>query len=135
MPVSYEWRGSFENVEINELHAEAFETRVYSNDEWNWVDLVAKHSLGWIVARDGERLVGFVNVAWDGFTHAWVQDTMVANADRSRGIGTQLIEIVRSECQRAGCEWLHVDFVENLETFYFQSCGFMPTSAGLIRLR
>lgn len=135
MPVSYEWRGSFENVEINELHAEAFETRVYSDDEWNWVDLVAKHSLGWVVARDGERLVGFVNVPWDGFTHAWVQHTMVASTDRSRGIGTRLIEIVRSECQRAGCEWLHVDFDENLEKFYFQSCRFIPTSAGLIRLR
>jgi GNAT superfamily N-acetyltransferase len=134
MPVSYEWRGSFQNVEINGLRAEAFETRVYSNDEWNWVDLVAKHSLGWVVARDGGRLVGFVNVAWDGFTHAWVQDTMVANADRSRGIGTQLIEIVRAECQRAGCEWLHVDFDEHLEKFYFQSCGFTPTSAGIIRL-
>jgi tRNA(Met) C34 N-acetyltransferase TmcA len=60
---------------------------------------------------------------------------MVASTDRSRGIGTRLIEIVRSECQRAGCEWLHVDFDENLEKFYFQSCRFIPTSAGLIRLR
>ena len=59
---------------------------------------------------------------------------MVANADRSRGIGTQMIEIVRSECQRAGCEWLHVDFDEELAKFYFQSCGFTPSSAGLIQL-
>ena len=93
-----------------------------------------EHSFGWVVARDNGRLVGFVNAVWDGFTHAWIQDTMVAQADRSRGIGTHMIEIVRSECQRAGCEWLHVDFDEDLEKFYFQSCGFTPTSAGLIRL-
>ena len=80
------------------------------------------------------RLVGLVNVVWDGLTHVWIQDTMVANADRSRGIGTQMIEIVRTECQRAGCEWLHVDFDEELAKFYFQSCGFTPTSAGLIQL-
>jgi GNAT superfamily N-acetyltransferase len=134
VPVSYEWRGSFENGEVNALHAEAFETRVYSDGEWKWNDLLAKHSLGWVIARDGIRLVGLVNVAWDGFTHAWIQDTMVANEDRGRGIGTQMIEIVRSECQKAGCEWLHVDFDEDLGKFYIQSCGFTPTTAGLIRL-
>jgi GNAT superfamily N-acetyltransferase len=134
MALSYEWSGSFDNAEVNLLHAGAFETRVYSNDEWNWVDLLAKHSLGWVVARDDGRLVGFVNVVWDGLSHAWIQDAMVATADRSRGIGTQMIKIVRSECQGAGCEWLHVDFDERLGKFYFQSCGFTPTSAGLIRL-
>jgi hypothetical protein len=69
MPVSYEWRGSFCNAEVNGLHAEAFETRLYTDDEWNWIDLVTKDSLGWIVARDDGCLVGFVNVVWDGFTH------------------------------------------------------------------
>ncbi len=134
MSVRCEWRGSFENAEVNALHAEAFETRVESDDERNWNELLAKHSLGWVVARDGRRLVGLVNVAWDGLRHAWIQDTMVANTDRSRGIGTQMIEIVRTECQRAGCEWLHVDFDEALGKFYFQSCGFTPTPAGLICL-
>ena len=134
MVVSYEWRGSFQNAEVNRLHAEAFETRVYSDDEWDWIDLLAKHSMGWVVARDDRRLVGFVNVVWDGLTHAWVQDTMVADTDRNRGIGTQMIGIVRSECERSGCEWLHVDFDDHLGKFYLQSCGFTPTSAGLIRL-
>jgi GNAT superfamily N-acetyltransferase len=86
------------------------------------------------VAREGSRLVGLVNVVWDGFAHAWIQDTMVADTDRSRGIGTHMIEIVRVECRAAGCEWLHVDFDEDLGKFYFQSCGFTPTMAGLIRL-
>jgi GNAT superfamily N-acetyltransferase len=134
MPVSYQWRGSFENGEVNRLHAEAFGTRVYSDEERNWVDLLAKHSLGWVVARDHGRLVGFVNVPWDGFAHAWIQDTMVANAYRRRRIGTRMVEIVRSECGDSGCGWLHVDFDDDLGKFYFQSCGFAPTLAGLIRL-
>jgi ribosomal protein S18 acetylase RimI-like enzyme len=135
MTVRYEWRGAFENTEVNALHAEAFETRAFTDEEWNWNDLLAQHSLGWVVARDDGRIVGFVNVVWDGFTHAWIQDTMVSSADRNRGIGTRMIEIVRSECQTSGCEWLHVDFDEDLGKFYYQSCGFTPTSAGLIRLR
>lgn len=134
MPVSYEWRGVFGNAEVNALHAEAFGTRTHPDDLRDWNDVFAKHSLGWVVARDGARLVGLVNVLWDGFTHAWVQDTMVAVASRGRGIGTRMIALVRTECRRADCGWLHVDFDEDLGTFYFESCGFTPTAAGLIRL-
>jgi GNAT superfamily N-acetyltransferase len=130
MAVSYEWRGLFENAEVNTLHTAAFETRVSRN----WQQLLAEQSLGWVVARDGTRLVGFVNVVWDGSTHAWLQDTMVAETDRRRGIGTRMIELVHAECRRAGCAWLHVDFEEELGRFYFQSCGFTPTTAGLLRL-
>jgi KaiC/GvpD/RAD55 family RecA-like ATPase len=57
-------------------------------DEWllifdNAPELVHRHSLGWVVAREGAELVGFVNVLWDGLVHAWLQDTMVAV--RARG--------------------------------------------------
>jgi GNAT superfamily N-acetyltransferase len=134
MPLSCEWRGSFENAEVNGLHTEAFETRPDSGGESNRNARLAQHSLGWVVARDGNRLIGFVNVVWDGLRHAWIQDTMVTTEYRNRGIGTQMIEVVRSECRRSGCQWLHVDFDEDLEKFYVQSCGFTPTSAGLIRL-
>src|SRR5712691_4350219 len=75
--VTFAWRGSVGNPELNRLHAEAFDTQLYSEDEWNWVELLDRHSLGWVVAREGDALVGFVNVLWDGLVHAWVQDTMV----------------------------------------------------------
>ena len=134
MAPSYCWRGSFENTEVNALHGEAFRIRLHTDDEWNWVVLLDRHSLGWVTAREGSRLVGFVNVLWDGLTHAWVQDTMVAGSERNRGIGTEMIAIVRAECQKACCEWLHVDFDDELGDFYLRSCGFQRTSAGLIRL-
>jgi hypothetical protein len=70
MGIDYEWRGSFTNVEANALHAEAFETRTYDESEWNWVELTARHSLGWVVARRDGHFVGFVNVLWDGLVHA-----------------------------------------------------------------
>ena len=40
-----------------ELHAEAFETSVHNEAELNWSTLVNEHSLGWVVARNGRRLV------------------------------------------------------------------------------
>ncbi len=135
MTVRYEWRGNFGNPEINQLHAQAFETRVFDETEWNWRDQVHRHSLGWVVARDGDELVGFVNVISDGVVHAWLQDTMVARSARGRGIATQLVAVARDHARAAGCEWLHVDFDADLTPFYIDACGFTPTAAGLIALQ
>jgi len=130
----YEWRGEFANDEANQLHAEAFETRVFDQTEWNWRVLTERHSLGWVTARINGALVGFVNVVWDGGVHAWIQDVMVATRARRRGIGNGLVDRAREGAQRADCEWLHVDFDDELKPFYFDSCGFTPTNGGLIDL-
>lgn len=66
-PVRYEWRGSFTNQEVNALHAEAFEHRMFEDD---WNDQLDRLSLGWVTARDDDGLVDFVNVIWDGLVHA-----------------------------------------------------------------
>lgn len=132
--VQYDWRGAFASVEVNELHAEAFGTRVFTDDEWDWAALTAAHSLGWVTARDGGRLVGFVNVVWDGLVHAWIQDVMVAASHRRSGVGTRVVAVARDRAAAAGCEWLHVDFDDDQRPFYFDACGFRPTNAGLIAL-
>ena len=130
-----EWRGPFSNVEANRLHAEAFETRVYRADEWNWERLVHAHSLGWVTARSpDDELVGFVNVIWDGLVHAWLQDEMVAKTARGSGIGRALVRAAADGARDAGCEVLHVDFEDQLQSFYYEACGFTPTNAGLLRL-
>lgn len=132
--ITCEWRGQFSNAEVNALHSEAFGTRLYTDEEWNWEALVTRHSLGWVVARDGTMLVGFVNVLWDGLVHAWLQDTMVALEHGRRGVGTQLVEAARQGVRSAGCEYLHVDFEPQLAPFYIDACGFESAPAGVIRL-
>jgi GNAT superfamily N-acetyltransferase len=131
MAVSFHWRGDFDNAEVNVLHAEAFGHRVLEDD---WQAQVQQHSLVWVCARDGARLVGFVNVAWDGGVHAFVLDTMVRAGAARQGIGTELVAVSVAEARAAGCEWLHVDFDDHLREFYFEACGFEPTNAGLIKL-
>jgi len=135
MTTDYTWRGDFDDVEINALHAAAFETRVFSPEEWPWRAQVERHSLGWVTARNGDELVGFVNVAWDGLVHAWLQDTMVQPSHHHQGIGEQVVAHATEGARGAGCEWLHVDFDDHLRAFYFGRCGFTPTNAGLIALQ
>ncbi len=132
--IVFEWRGEFTSSEVNALHAQAFGTRVFSDEEWDWRELTHRNSVGWVVARKSGTLVGFVNVPWDGFVHAWLQDTMVSTESRHVGIGTKLVEVAREGSKASGCEWLHVDFDDDLRAFYFDVCGFTPTNAGLIRL-
>jgi GNAT superfamily N-acetyltransferase len=102
----------------------------------DWRAQVERHSLGWVCAtHDGGRLIGFVNVAWDGGVHAFVLDALVEHGMQRTGIGRGLVAVAERESRAAGCEWLHVDFDEELRAFYVGSCGFTPTSAGLIALR
>jgi hypothetical protein len=131
MAITYEWRGAFDNAELNALHAEAFDHRVLADD---WKGQVERHSLGWVCARDGDELVGFVNVPWDGGVHAFILDTMVAGRAGRRGVGTHLVAVAVDGARAAGCEWMHVDFDDDLRTFYLEACGFTPTNAGLIAL-
>lgn len=131
---SLRWRGPFTNAEVNRLHAEAFETRLFSDDEWDWVAQVNEASLGWVTARLDDHLVGFANVIWDGLTHAWLQDVMVRTDNRRTGVGVRLVHLARDRAAEAGCEWLHVDFDDHLRPFYLDACGFTPTNGGLIAL-
>jgi ribosomal protein S18 acetylase RimI-like enzyme len=135
MTVDYEWRGDFARAEANELHAQAFATRRFGDDEWDWEDLTRRYSLEWVTARAKGRLVGFVNVVGDGLVHAWIQDVMVDVATRRQGVGRRLVDVAREGAREAGCEWLHVDFDEALASFYLDSCGFTPTRAGLYALQ
>ncbi len=129
--VDFRWRGTFENAEVNLLHADAFQHGPLDDD---WRRMVDRHSLGWVTARDPEGLVGFVNLPWDGGVHAWIQDTMVAMRRRRQGIGNRLVKIAVAQARYAGCEWLHVDFDDELGPFYYDACGFSETSAGLMDL-
>jgi GNAT superfamily N-acetyltransferase len=127
----YEWRGDFDNGALDALHADGFGHPVAQTD---WRARLERHSLGWVCGREDGRLIGFVNVVWDGGAHAFVLDTVVARDCRSRGVGAALVATAAEEARAAKCQWLHVDFEEHLRSFYFDACGFKPTAAGLIAL-
>ena len=128
--ISLTWRGDISDAEVNELTASyGGQTAV------GWWDSIRPHSLGWVTARlpDG-RAVGFANVAWDGGDHAFLLDPKVHADHQHHGIGTALVAMATDRAHAQGCEWLHVDFRDELAPFYFEACGFTPTAAGLIHL-
>ena len=122
-------RPEIDNEQLNRLHAEGFEHHVTDHD---WQPQL-QHSLLWIGAFDDERLIGFVNVAWDGGVHAFLLDTAVELAYRRRGIGTRLVhEAVEAVRRRGGLDWLHVDSDDALMERFYLPAGFRPTPAGVV---
>lgn len=122
-------RPELADAELNALFGAAWggESRT------RWAPVLAR-SLTWVAARYGGRLVGFVNVATDGGTHAFLLDTTVHPDRRRRGLGTRLVRAATAEARAAGAGWLHVDYEPHLHGFY-AACGFRPTRAGVLDLR
>lgn len=117
---------------LSELHRRAFGGSAGAPRPW--AERLQRHSLTWVGAFDADDLVGFVHLCWDGGAHAFVLDTIVHPEYQRRGIGRGLLQAAAVEGERAGCQWLHVDYEPHLQAFYRDSCGFRPTEAGLLRL-
>jgi GNAT superfamily N-acetyltransferase len=122
---------SVSNDELNSLFAASWDDR--SSRDFDFGP-VLRRSLACVCAYHAERLIGFVNVAWDGGVHAFLLDTTVHPDYRRRGIGRRLVEQAIALARDKGLAWMHVGFEPNLREFYSQ-CGFRVTEAGLVHLQ
>lgn len=130
--VLFRVRPKIDDTEMDRLHAEGFDHPVAGYD---WSTQLERHSLTWIGAYRDEKLVGFVNVAWDGGVHGFLLDTAVASHLRGRGIGTRLVREAIAAVRRVpGIEWLHVDADDALMSGFYGPAGFEPTPAGLVKV-
>ena len=99
----------------------------------DFADMLSR-SLAHVGGYVRNRLVGFVNVAWDGGEHASIFDVGVHPDYRRRGIATGMVREATRLAGERGAHWLHVDFKSELTSLY-RGCGFRPTEAGIMRLR
>jgi ribosomal protein S18 acetylase RimI-like enzyme len=126
--IDYRTSPDVSNEKLNELFA-----NVWDGYEPKDLASVLKHSLEYICAYHLNKLVGYVNLAWDGGKHAFILDTAVHKNFRRRGVGVRLVKEAVKTAKKHNIEWIHVDFEPHLQTFYDQ-CGFRETRAGVINL-
>lgn len=126
--ITYRVSPPITNDELNPLFAAAWQG--HSPTDFR---LILNHSLAFVCAYHKARLIGFVNLAWDGGIHAFVLDTTVHPQYQRRGIGREIVRQARAVAKGRGIEWLHVDFEPHLQACY-ESCGFEPTNGGLMNL-
>lgn len=127
--INYQISPKVTNDELNRL----FDNAWGKHTTWDFLP-VLEQSLLFVCAHHAARLIGFVNVAWDGSQHAFILDTTVDREFQRRGIGIQLVKRAAEAAKKRSVEWLHVDFEPHLIEFY-RKCGFRYTNAGLINLK
>ena len=99
-------RCAVDDVALTMLHAAAFHETPRLRP---WGAQLEGHSLAWIGAFDGDRMIGFANLAWDGGVHAFLVDVLVAPQRQRQGIGRALVAEAVRLAERSGCTWLHAD--------------------------
>lgn len=117
------------NDALNALFVTAWENHTSSD-----FTPILSRSLLYVCAYDENRLIGFVNLAWDGGIHAFLLDTTVHSDYQRQGIGVRLVQTAVEAARQRGIEWVHVDYEPHLKAFYTR-CGFQPTEAGLLNLK
>ncbi|MEM7034841.1 MAG: GNAT family N-acetyltransferase [Chloroflexota bacterium] len=128
MNISYRIEPSISNEALNQLFFAAwpkYQERDFSP--------ILSRSLTFMCAYQAESLIGFIYLAWDGGSHAFILDPTVHPDVRRYGVGTQLVKRVIAIARQKSIKWIHVDYEPHLRDFY-QQCGFRPTEAGLIAL-
>lgn len=131
MEIEYRIKPQINNEEFNDLMNRVWNDLEGTNEDYQ---LMLKLSLTYVGAFIDEKLVGFINVAWDGGEHAFILNTSVDSEYRRKGIGSELVQIAVEESKKVGMTWLHVDYEPEYKNFY-QKCGFRHTEAGLIKLK
>jgi GNAT superfamily N-acetyltransferase len=127
--IDYKPNPPLDDEALNALYGVAWSNHTSFNFE-----PVFSRAVAYLLAYENARLVGSVYVAWDGAQHAFLLEPTVHPEWRHRGVGRELVRRAADAARDAGCEWLHVDYEATLTPFY-EACGFVPTAAGLIRLR
>jgi GNAT superfamily N-acetyltransferase len=129
MTITYAISPVVTNAALNDLFGAAWDDHTPSD----FAPILARSLLYVCAYYDGEMLVGYVNLAWDGGIHAFLLDTTVHRGWQRQGIGGELVRRAAEAARGRGIVWLHVDYEPHLEGFYL-GCGFSPTAAGLMRL-
>ncbi len=127
--IIYKVRPPVSNAELNPLFAVSWPR----HEEWDFSP-VHERSLLWVCAYAGSRLIGYVNVAWDGAQHGFILDTTVHPDFRRRGIGVEIVKTAIEAARAYDLDWLHVDYDPSLEAFYVK-CGFRPSAAAVLRMK
>ena len=72
---------------VSDLELNALFSASWPNHHVTEFQAALRSSMAYICAYQEGKLVGFVNAAWDGKTHAFILDTTVHPEHRRRGVG------------------------------------------------
>jgi N-acetylglutamate synthase-like GNAT family acetyltransferase len=87
-----------------------------------------EHSSLWMLAKEGEEVVGLVRLQTDYVRYCAIYDLIVRSDRRGTGIGTQLLNTVLAFCDEAGIGAAHLWPTKGNKGFY-ERFGFTSLEA------
>jgi ribosomal-protein-alanine N-acetyltransferase len=110
------------------------ETSLFTDDAWPasmfWSELAQRDTRTYVVAADGDRLVGYAGLCAYARREAYVQTIAVEPTTQRSGVGTKLLQTLLADAAARGCD--HVDLevrsdnagaIAMYERFGFRSVG------------
>ena len=94
---------------------------------------ILNQSLTWVTAHQNDELIGWINVAWDGFVHAFLVDRTAVNDELGalrRELVKQAVEAIRRN--HPTVSKIHLDCREE-EVAEFVPIGLQPLPGGIVR--
>ncbi|MDP2174034.1 MAG: GNAT family N-acetyltransferase [Candidatus Cloacimonadaceae bacterium] len=76
-----------------------------------------------VIALDGEKVIGMGRAISDGVSDGYIQDVIVHSDYRGRGIGKDIIHALIKRMKESGLQWIGLISEPGYERFY-QSLGF-----------
>ncbi len=80
---------------------------------------LVKNSFCFMVARTPKgKIIGMGRVISDGVSDGYIQDVIVSNLYRNKGIGKELVKKLRDHCLTKGLSWIGLIAEPGTEEFY-----------------
>lgn len=84
---------------------------------------IMRNSFCFVIARQGDRIVGMGRAISDGVSDAYIQDVTVLKELRGRGIGKGIVQTLTGFLKERGLQWIGLISEPGYERFY-ESLGF-----------
>ncbi|MBI3946620.1 MAG: GNAT family N-acetyltransferase [Armatimonadetes bacterium] len=127
LPIRYELNGPFDPEEVNRIHdAVGFSVRA--------PEVVAgalNGSGAYVMARDGDRLVGMGRLLSDGYLFGYINNMVVDPAYQGRGVGTRILEMLLEEARDLEMVFLYTNTADD----FYRRHGFEPSEKRLYARR
>jgi len=104
-------------------------------DDPHLVERIIAGSHCFMVATEGEEIVGMGRVISDRASDAYIQDLTVKETYRDMGVGTEIVKRILSRLEEDGIKWIALIAERNSHEFY-EHFGYkiMPDSMPMIKI-
>ncbi|MBU3209745.1 GNAT family N-acetyltransferase [Clostridium algidicarnis] len=126
--VIYKYVNEFNREDIKNLYEDAGWTS-YTKDLSKLMGSI-EASLMVISAWDNDKLIGLIRVVGDGITIIYIQDILVLDSYKRKGIGTKLLKDILDKYSKVRQKVLLTDDAEETRGFY-ESNGFVSCDKGV----